>query len=137
MPGGFCSTTDGRRDEGVSAGSINPSVLDGRVAHHWIEQGQRVVSTLDLLGEGLTLLTDRSEPAWAQATSALNVYAPVILHALDETVARGIGIQAGGAVFLRPDGQQLGMWPKLTTALHSGSLSGHLRQLAAGQLGLT
>lgn len=108
-----------------------PWDLNGRVAHHWIEQEQRVMSTLDLLGEGLTLLTDRSEPAWAQATSALNAYAPVTLHALDETAARGIGIPAGGAVLLRPDGQQLGMWPKLATALHSGSLSGHLRQRAA------
>jgi putative polyketide hydroxylase len=110
----------------------SPWDLNGRVAHHWIEQQHRVLSTLDLLGEGLTLLTDRSEPAWARATSALKAYAPVTLRALGETAARGIGIPAGGAVLLRPDGQQLGMWPKLTAALHSGSLSGHLRQRTAG-----
>src|SRR5262249_60227696 len=70
----------------------SPWDLNGRIAHHWIEQQHRVLSTLDLLGEGLTLLMDRSEPAWAWATSALNAYVPVTMHALDETAARGIGI---------------------------------------------
>jgi hypothetical protein len=110
----------------------SPWDLNGRIAHRWIEQEHHVLSTLDMLSEGLTLLTDRSEQAWAQATSALSMYAPVTMHALDETAARDIGVPAGGAVLLRPDGQQLGMWPKLTTALHRGSLSGHRGQRAVG-----
>jgi 2-polyprenyl-6-methoxyphenol hydroxylase-like FAD-dependent oxidoreductase len=64
-----------------------PWDLNGRLAHHWVEREHRRVSTLDLLGEGLTLLTCGSDPAWAQALSALNAYAPVTLHALVQTAS--------------------------------------------------
>jgi 2-polyprenyl-6-methoxyphenol hydroxylase-like FAD-dependent oxidoreductase len=103
-----------------------PWDLNGRIAHHWLEREPRQVSTLDLLGDGLTLLTDRSQLAWAEAISALNTCAPVTIHALDEPFARALGVPVGGAVLLRPDGQQLGMWPNLATPLHGGALAGYL-----------
>ena len=41
-----------------------PWDLHGRVAHHWIRQGDRTVSTLDLLTDGLTLLAGPNERRW-------------------------------------------------------------------------
>ncbi len=106
----------------------SPWDLNGRLAHHWVEHEDRTVSTLDLLGDGLTLLAARSECGWAQAPAALDAYAPVTIHALDESAASSLGILPGGAILLRPDGQQVGSWPSLTTLLHNGSLAGHLRR---------
>lgn len=116
-----------------------PWDLNGRIAHCWLEREtreHRQVSTLDLLGEGLTLFTDCSQQAWVEAVSALTLimYTPVAMHALDEADARAIGVPVGGAVLLRPDGQQLGMWPNIATHLHGGALAGHLRQRGGGHL---
>ncbi len=104
-----------------------PWDLNGRIAHRWVERERRQVSTLDLLGDGLTLLTDRSQPAWAEAVAAWEMFAPVTMQPLDEAVARAIGVPAGGAMLVRPDGQHMGTWPHPATPLHGGALAGHLR----------
>jgi 2-polyprenyl-6-methoxyphenol hydroxylase-like FAD-dependent oxidoreductase len=88
-----------------------PWDLNGRLAHHWLRRGNQTASTLDLLSDGLTLLTGPGEPSRRQAAATLNTRAPVTTHALDEPTARRIGIQPGGAALLRPDGQQLLHWP--------------------------
>jgi putative polyketide hydroxylase len=109
----------------------SPWDLNGRVAHHWVVHEHRTVSTLDLLGDGLTLLADRSAGEWFQATAALDAYAPVNVHALDGNAVSSLRIPPGGAILLRPDGQQVGRWPDLTTLLHNGSLPGHFRRRTA------
>jgi putative polyketide hydroxylase len=45
-----------------------PWDLNGRLAHHWLRRGNQTASTLDLLSDGLTLLTGPGEPSRRQAT---------------------------------------------------------------------
>jgi putative polyketide hydroxylase len=92
--------------------------LNGRLAHQWLASGNEKVSTIDLLGEGLTLLAAPGEPGWMQAAARLNTRAPVTSHTLDDRTSLSIGIAPGGAILLRPDGQQLLNWP--TPRLQSG-----------------
>ena len=76
--------------------------LAGRIAHHWVGD----VSTLDLIGPGLSLLAgpdaalhDRSP--WSP---------PVDVHRLDELTARSLGIAPSGALLVRPDGLPVESW---------------------------
>lgn len=103
-----------------------PWDLNGRVAHRWLRRRNQTVSTLDLLGDGLTLLATRDEPRWSEAAATLNTRAPVVTHTLDESTARSIRIQPGGAVLLRPDGRQLHHWPSFTAPLTTGPLHASL-----------
>lgn len=69
--------------------------LGGRVRHVWVEPG---VSTLDLLGDGMTAFTgpwDAEPPGGA---------APVTVRRLDAITARALGVPHGGLLLVRPDG---------------------------------
>lgn len=91
-----------------TAAQALPHDLNGRVAHRWLGQG---VSTLDLLGDGLTLLAADDEAGWGAAAARLGVRAPVAVHATGDSVAAGIGVAPGGTVLLRPDGRLAASWP--------------------------
>jgi hypothetical protein len=112
---------DGARQEASEALAWD---LNGRIAHHWLQRGNRTVSTLDLLGEGLTLVARANEPGWTDAASMLGTRAPVLTHLLDEPIARSLGRPPQGALLLRPDGRRLVEWPTLTTARLGDSLPG-------------
>jgi putative polyketide hydroxylase len=70
--------------------------LGGRLAHVWVEPG---VSTLDLLGDGLTLLVGDDAPAPHVAGGA-----PVTIRRVAPISLRGLGVPPGGSLLVRPDG---------------------------------
>jgi len=71
--------------------------LGGRLPHAWLPDGR---STLDLLGEGLTLLAAPGAPAPSVPLDG----PPVVRHELAPLAARGLGLGAHGWLVARPDG---------------------------------
>jgi putative polyketide hydroxylase len=84
--------------------------LDGRLAHAWLRRGDRRVSTLDLLGPGLTLLTGPDGRAWADAATATRTAFPLDVHVLDGPAAGLLGVGTDGAVLVRPDARVVARW---------------------------
>ena len=92
--------------------------LGGRLHHVWVAGG---VSTLDLLGEGLTAFTGpwEAEPPRADA--------PVTMRRLDAIAARALGVPHGGLLVVRPDGMTgtVRAWartsPQRSSAARTGS----------------
>ena len=89
--------------------------LGGRIAHHWVVDGNGRRSTLDLLGPGLTLFSGPSVDTREDAERAA-AGAPLTLRHLDELTARALGIRPGGALLVRPDGIPLESWPRAAAA---------------------
>jgi 2-polyprenyl-6-methoxyphenol hydroxylase-like FAD-dependent oxidoreductase len=80
-----------------------------RAPHAWLRIGGHRLSTLDLFGRGLVLVTMGEGAAWRAATDG--VTAPLVVRAIgdqilaaDGTFAAVYGLQPGGAVLVRPDG---------------------------------
>jgi 2-polyprenyl-6-methoxyphenol hydroxylase-like FAD-dependent oxidoreductase len=74
--------------------------LGARIPHVWMPTPAGLVSTLDLLGPGLTLLTGTGGCEVTTTDSP----APVEVRELDEMTARALGIGPGGSLLVRPDG---------------------------------
>jgi putative polyketide hydroxylase len=80
--------------------------LGGRIPHAWVADK----STLDLLGDGLTLLTGPAGRPWAEAVSATRTAVPVEVHGVDGPAAVVLGIGRAGAVLVRPDAIPIARW---------------------------
>jgi putative polyketide hydroxylase len=99
---------DGARAETVEALGWD---LDGRLVHHWLAGESRAVSTLDLLGNGFALFAGPGDDRWLRSDLHEQTSAPVRVERLDEEAAAAVGIEAGGAMLLRPDGKMAAHWP--------------------------
>ena len=75
------------------------------------------VSTLDLVGDGLTLLTGPRSEGWAGALAGLRTRAPLSTHTLPAATAEALGVEPTGAVMVRPDALPVGQWPEAVVPL--------------------
>ena len=96
--------------------------LNGRLAHHWLDHGAETVSTLDLLGAGLTLITGPDGQRWEDAGRSLRTAVLLTSHTVDEPSAHALGIPPSGAILARPDGKPLLRWPRFDGSLGQGPL---------------
>ena len=78
-----------------------------RVPHVWVVDGEKRVSTLDLLGHGFTLLTGDHDAPWsdaaASAAKTLDVPISVQRIGVDSGWAAATGLAPDGALLVRPD----------------------------------
>ena len=87
--------------------------LGGRIAHAWVDAdpaaGEVRRSTIDLVGQGLTLLVG---PDIETTNDGLTQpgHVPVTRQGLSQSVARALGLGGRGAMLLRPDGVPVASW---------------------------
>jgi 2-polyprenyl-6-methoxyphenol hydroxylase-like FAD-dependent oxidoreductase len=87
---------------------VLPYDLGGRIPHVWVSVGK---SVLDLVGPGLTLITNSDGAAWQKAASLATGSMPLDVLELDSLVATAVGVSGSGALLVRPDGRPLTLWP--------------------------
>jgi 2-polyprenyl-6-methoxyphenol hydroxylase-like FAD-dependent oxidoreductase len=109
--------TSGSRREVIDEVQVD---LGGRIPHHWTRSGE--VSTLDLLGPGLTLFTGSSPSARERPAALTMPGPPVAVRRLDAISARALGIPVDGALLVRPDGAPVATWPAAIPAAVSSPL---------------
>ncbi|MEV4748879.1 FAD-dependent monooxygenase [Streptosporangium sp. NPDC049248] len=81
--------------------AYRPSARPGhRLPHLWTRPEGREISTLDLVGTGFTLLTGPGGAPWRESVPQ---GVPLLVHVGDADIATACGIEADGAVLVRPD----------------------------------
>lgn len=93
-----------------------PWDLNGRLPHHWLAGSGGQTSTIDLIGDGLTLLAGPSDPRWARFAESTPSSAPIDVHVVDAATADALDLPPAGALLARPDGGELRRWTDLDAA---------------------
>ncbi|MEV4582820.1 FAD-dependent oxidoreductase [Nonomuraea jabiensis] len=91
--------------------------LGGRLQHAWVAPGapgRSPVSTLDLVGDGLTLFAGDDDSAWPTAAACLERGVPVEVVTLPRSTAHALGLHAGGGLLVRPDAVPVARWYRVT-----------------------
>jgi putative polyketide hydroxylase len=78
--------------------------IGGRMPHLRVQTPEGPASTLDLLGPGLTVFTGPGGGRWERPSGVATGTVPVTVRPVDAITARALGIRAGGALVVRPDG---------------------------------
>jgi len=127
--------------DGTAASVLTNPVTDyvpsgrpgGRAPHVWLERDGARISTIDLLGNGFVLLTGSRGKAWKQAAQRLVSETGLAISALsigdagikdpDGQWPTTYGVDADGAVLVRPDGyvawRSPSLAPEPTTTLRA------------------
>ena len=94
---------------GTRRPAINELAVDlaGRIPHAWLPGSD--ISTLDLVGSGLTLFTTGTS-RWRRAAAELDASVPRVVRDTDPVTARTLGVIGTGALLVRPDGVPIGAW---------------------------
>jgi putative polyketide hydroxylase len=100
-----------------------PWDLGGRLPHHWLPAGDQQRSTIDLIGDGLTLLAGPSDPRWARLADTGPSGPPTDVHVLDACTADALGLPPEGALLARPDGRELRRWAGFDTGAAATELT--------------
>jgi putative polyketide hydroxylase len=106
------SATEVQRD----VGQYLADDLGGRIGHAWVGRGSGRVSTLDLLGPGLTLLAGPAGTGWRGLAATVATAVPIGVERLGGAAAEAVGIPRHGAVLVRPDGRPVAAWDAAGTA---------------------
>ncbi|MBW3546523.1 MAG: FAD-dependent monooxygenase [Actinobacteria bacterium] len=100
-PGGARRTTD----------EALPWDLDDRLVHCWLARSGQPVSTLDLIGDGLTLFAATDDARWTDVAGQTGFTAPVEVVVTEPQAAAALDLgRRTGAVLVRPDGHEVARW---------------------------
>lgn len=99
----FNTQRSSRTDGSILDTAVGLNVdIGGRIPHVWVPRNGGLVSTLDLLDNGLTQFVG---PDWdAENPSSQPGTPPVTIERLDAIAARGLGLSTAGSLLARPDG---------------------------------
>ena len=84
--------------------------LGGRIPHVWVRADDGRVSTLDLLGPGLTLFTGPDSAPWAARSRPAGRRSPSA--AWTRSARARSASAADGALLVRPDGTPARLWTR-------------------------
>lgn len=87
-----------------------PWDLDDRLAHYWLDHDRRRVSTLDRIGDGLTVFVAVADPRWAHVVEQIGFNAPLDEVVVEAGATAALGLGPTGAVVVRPDGHEVARW---------------------------